>query len=140
MPEFVLDKEHREGMPPFKSLPDFVQGYIEAMFFTDTDEDDDGCSIKPDSGYYHLSKDAMDGILADCNTFFETEGVITALEGSRSLEEAGRDFWFTRNGHGVGYWDRDVGSYADPDLLTKVSHKFGECYPCTGDDGLVYID
>lgn len=137
MPEFILDKEHRDDMPEFKSLPEFVQGYIECMFFTDTDEDDDGCSIKPDSGYYQLSKDALDQILSDCNAFFERPGVPEAI-GDKSLVIAGHDFWYTRNGHGCGYLDRD--GYADRDLLDEAAKTFGECYPCTGDDGLVYID
>lgn len=27
--------------------------------------------------------------------------------------QAGRDFWFTRNGHGVGFWDRGLGEIGD---------------------------
>lgn len=37
---------------------------------------------------------------------------------------AGRDFWFTRCGHGVGFWDRDLpGDLGDK--LTAIAEEFG---------------
>lgn len=46
------------------------------------------------------------------------------------------DFWLTRNGHGVGFWDRDVGAVGD--RLTKACKKFGETYLYVGDDGKIH--
>lgn len=43
---------------------------------------------------------------------------------------AGRDFWYTRNGHGVGFWDRDLGEVGDK--LTKIAKSFGELYVSFG--------
>lgn len=43
----------------------------------------------------------------------------------------GHDFWLTRQGHGVGFWDRDALKVGEPelgDLLTAEAHKVGECY------------
>jgi hypothetical protein len=45
-------------------------------------------------------------------------------------EQAGRDFWFTRQGHGTGFWDRDE---LEPeelgDKLSDRAKRFGEVYP-----------
>ena len=51
-------------------------------------------------------------------------------------EHAGHDFWLTRNGHGTGYWDRDMGSVGA--RLTEAAKSFGEVYLYLGDDELVY--
>ena len=53
-------------------------------------------------------------------------------------EEAGSDFWFTRNRHGVGFWDGDweekIGC-----TLTEKANEFGECELYVEDDGLIYV-
>jgi hypothetical protein len=52
-------------------------------------------------------------------------------------EQAGYDFWLTRNGHGAGFWD---GDWPEPaaTYLTKESKKFGTANLYLGDDGLIY--
>lgn len=46
----------------------------------------------------------------------------------------GSDFWYTRNGHGVGFWDRGYpDDVADP--LTEACKKYGEAYLCPEDIG-----
>lgn len=49
---------------------------------------------------------------------------------------AGHDFWLTRNGHGCGFWDRDLGEIGDK--LTEAAKKFGEVNLYVGDDGFVH--
>lgn len=49
----------------------------------------------------------------------------------------GYDFWLTRNGHGVGFWDRGYGEVGEK--LTENANKFAECYIYLGDDGKAYI-
>lgn len=49
----------------------------------------------------------------------------------------GHDFWLTRNGHGVGFWDRDMGDLGD--LLTESCQTFGEVDLYVGDDGKLYV-
>jgi hypothetical protein len=44
---------------------------------------------------------------------------------------AGRDFWFTRCGHGVGFWDRDLGDVGDK--LTEIAETFGNRDASFGD-------
>lgn len=58
---------------------------------------------------------------------------------ARAGDEAqnGHDFWLTRNGHGVGFWDRGYDKEVG-DALTKASESFGEVDLYVGDDGRIY--
>lgn len=49
----------------------------------------------------------------------------------------GHDFWLTRNRHGVGFWDRGLGSLGEK--LTKWAHSYGSSDVYLGDDGKVYF-
>lgn len=48
----------------------------------------------------------------------------------------GHDFWLTRNGHGVGFWDRSLDSNGE--LLTKWSGVMGGVDLYIGDGGRIY--
>lgn len=50
---------------------------------------------------------------------------------------AGRDLWFTRNGHGVGFWDRGLGEVGD--RLSDGARAMGQVDAYLGDDGRVYL-
>ena len=54
------------------------------------------------------------------------------------MEQAGRDFWFTRCGHGVGFWDRGLGATGDE--LSEIARKFGNRDMVLGDDKKVYVE
>lgn len=47
----------------------------------------------------------------------------------------GHDFWLTRNGHGVGFWDRGLGELGD--FLTDMSKPFGACSLYVNNNGEV---
>lgn len=51
-------------------------------------------------------------------------------------EQVGHDFWLTRNHHGAGFWDRNLGEWGEK--LTKAAHSFGEVDLYVGDDGRVH--
>lgn len=46
--------------------------------------------------------------------------------GYRHGEAVGHDFWMTRNGHGVGFWDRGLGD--EGDALSEIAREFGEAH------------
>ena len=50
---------------------------------------------------------------------------------------AGYDFALTRNGHGVGFWDRGEGDIGE--ALTKSAKAYGEVDMYVGDDGKLYV-
>lgn len=142
MPQFILDIGN--AYRSWESLDAFTQGYIEAMFFTDTGTGDDEEGGLETASFDELSPDTLKGIISDCKAFqAEAEALLNEAY-RRGYEEvqAGRDFWFTRNGHGVGFWDRDV--LDKDDLGRRLSDlcgfrtRYTECYVYRGDDGHIY--
>lgn len=118
-------------------LSEFVAGYIEALYFTDAGPDDE---IPADAEF---STEAREAAEADCKEFISAAGSLLEdavnLAGYNSTR-AGHDFWFTRNGHGVGFWCRDELNVNDlGNRLSEVAKKFGEAYPYLGDDGHIYF-
>lgn len=128
MPEFILDMGSPEHARAFNALDSFTQGYIEALFFTDEErlcEESEGEREMPDVavnvatmesrfiggnsfGFADLAPEALAKIVADCAAFQAANRALLDEAYTRDYDEeqAGRDFWYTRNHHGVGYWDR----------------------------------
>lgn len=127
MPEFVLDHGNAESAAQFRALDAFTQGYIEALFFTDEEQlcEESGRDMPAvafnletmesrfvggDSpGFGDLAPETLARIIADCAAFQTANAALLDSAYNRDdykAEQAGRDFWFTRNGHGVGFWDR----------------------------------
>jgi len=77
----------------------------------------------------------LDQMVADCAEFRAANKEILARY---TDEDAGHDFWLTRNRHGAGFWDGDYAE-ADGEALTTAAHAFGEVWPYVGDDGRIYI-
>lgn len=105
MPKFVLNTGTPEMAVRYAEAPAFVRGYIEAMFFTDCTSDNPELEHMTVND---LSELAWSEILRDCKDFqeFASELLELAYERDYSEEQAGRDYWLTRNGHGAGFWDR----------------------------------
>jgi len=61
-----------------------------------------------------------------------------ALLGASGLgaELAGHDFWLTRNRHGSGFWDEDIGDVGCK--LSETASSYGECNLYIGDDKRIY--
>ena len=53
-----------------------------------------------------------------------------------SEAQTGHDFWLTRNGHGAGFWDRDLGMLGD--RLTHAAKLFSSADLYVGDDFKIY--
>ncbi|MGJ4951843.1 hypothetical protein [Bradyrhizobium sp. HKCCYLS20291] len=131
MPQFVLNVNDYRA---FGKLDAFTRGYIEAIFFTETSPaydslewhtpkcrkaQEDGCAdgtIPGDAAFDDLSADALAEIIADCEAFQrDNEALLeAAYETDRyDADRAGNDYWYTRNGHGCGFWDRGLGDIGD---------------------------
>lgn len=105
----------------------FLQGYLDAALFT-TDENPPSGQDYVTSGRSHEMFEALPGYFIeqaqkDCALFELKRAAL--LEQAGDASQNGNDFWYTRNRHGVGFWDR---GYADEigDALTKAAHAFGE--------------
>lgn len=139
MPEFVLDHGTKESASRFAALDSFTQGYIEAMFFTSTGTGDDGDLEGAHVG--ELAPETWEKIVAICAAFQKAnrDDIEAACECGQEYDEtrAGHDLWYTENGHGVGYWDRDLGVIGD--RLTKAA-EYNERNLYRGEDGLLHLD
>ena len=108
----------------------FYTATVEALYFTDTGEDE-----QPPKDA-ELADETMVALRDECETFWRRyQHYITAAE--MSPEQAGHDFWLTRNHHGAGFWDGDWPAPYDQ-LLTNGAKSYGEFQTYLGDDGLIY--
>ncbi len=141
MPEFILDMGSPEAAITYNQLDDFTRGYVEAMFFTSTGTGDD--EDLEHASFAELSQETLRLIICICTRFQITfrddldEALDTGRINGYDEQAAGRDLWYTSNGHGVGYWDRGLGEIGD--TLTKHAHTVLSRDLYRGDDGLLYL-
>ena len=107
----------------------FLRGYLDCALFTTDDNPPSGCdyvtSGRASEMYAALPAEFIEQAKADCLKFQQENEAL--LERAGDAEQNGNDFWYDRNGHGVGFWDR---GYPDEvgDALTKAAQRFGEVY------------
>lgn len=128
-------------------LDEFTTAYIEAALFSTNDESDESGGV-PLAGAYdasNLAPEALAKMREDCRLFQlgaawqEALSTPSCWRGFENAEQqAGYDFWLTRNGHGAGFWD---GDWQEPhaEALTSAAQGFGRCDLYIGDDGQIYI-
>jgi hypothetical protein len=155
MPQFQLDTEGGVGrwdgaqLHFYDDIDAFTRGYIEALFFTDGDDlcaewtpPEGSGEMDASIGFSDLAPETLQRIIEDCRDFqkINIDALCAAYLLAYEEDQAGRDFWFTRNGHGVGFWDRDELAVGDLDrTLTDASKAFREMSAYLGDDGKVYL-
>lgn len=107
----------------------FLRGYLDAALFTTDAEPPSGAdyveSGRSDEMFEHLPDWFIVEAQNDCAIFQDQNAALLAQAGDDW--QNGSDFWYTRNGHGVGFWDR---GYADEigDGLTAACKKWREVY------------
>jgi hypothetical protein len=120
-------------------LNPFARAYVTALFFADCGEDGQPASDAD------LAPETVARIAADCAAF-ESANAANIAGGCKrgsgeytTAEQAGHDFYLTRQRHGVGFWD---GDWPEPAAtrLTDAAHAFKEAAPYAGDDGLIYLE
>lgn len=123
----------------------FLQGYIVAALWSSSSSDPEtGEDIESLEGEA-FGPGEIEKHRAACADFIEHAAELLDQyaeerqfhSGGYSVWElAGHDFWLTRNGHGVGFWDRGLGELGIK--LTEAAKSFGGVDLYLGDDGLVY--
>ncbi len=113
----------------------FLAGYISCALWSSMDDDD--VPLDTNYGREDLSPATLKGMEEDCAAFQKANLVDlgTAYLGAYAPERAGHDFWLTRNRHGSGFWDRNLGDLGD--RLTDAAHAYSEYTLNVGDDGKV---
>lgn len=142
MPQFILDMGEPAAAKTFNELDSFTQGYVEAMFWTDTGSDHEEEGLGEDASFAELAPDSLARIVEECRRWQEANATLLqeAYERDYSEERAGHDYWLTRNGHGAGFWDREEleeGKLGDK-LSKACEYRSRSIY--RGDDDLIYYD
>jgi hypothetical protein len=123
-----------------KDLIEFTSACIEALYSTDTGEEDQPEANAP------LNKETKLDLEADCRSWWRQYGCFVMTDacichrdsGVSKASQAGHDFWMTRNGHGCGFWDGDWSdNYSD--RFTLGSNKYGHVDVELGDDGEIHL-
>lgn len=96
---------------------DFLNAYFEAIYFTelgDLEQPSNSAALDERSSAEQIFE-AKEFFDRNCHLFMDNE------------VQAGHDFWFTRQGHGVGFWDRpEIYGEEDAELLTDAAMEVGE--------------
>lgn len=100
----------------------------------DEETDYTGEHLDADFEIADIDADTYRGMREDCARFVKTAG--DELIGDMSPDQCGHDFWLTRNGHGVGFWDRGLGERGD--RLSAIARPFGGADLEVGDDGRIH--
>lgn len=111
-------------------LDKFVRAYLECALWSSTD--DEGNPLDAGHDLSDISEDAVKSAIYDCDSFREPAGDMLT---EWSDEQAGHDFWLTRNGHGAGFWAR---GWKFGDELSELARSFGEVCLYVGDDGRIH--
>lgn len=132
MPQFQLNDNHDSRRTfSIENVDEFTKAYIEAFFWTNCDSGHEDEHIANRLGTRRLTKGAWKNIIQDCEAFqAHAKPALDAAyerEGYGGPEQAGHDFWLTRQGHGAGFWHRTA--LDENDLgrtLTKFAKKHRE--------------
>ena len=91
----------------------FIMGYMKCGVWAEELE----------SANCQLSDETRNRMWDDCLKFLEKA---QDLIPNNQWEQAGHDFWLTRNGHGTGFWDRpEIYGEENAKKLTEISESFG---------------
>lgn len=119
------------------SLDDFTRAYVTAALWSTNDESDEQGGEPLDTNYDwdDIVWESQSTIIADCARFallnLEALALIPKGREWSAMEQAGHDYWLTRNGHGAGFWDRDYsglpfGETTLGEYLTAAAEARGE--------------
>jgi len=121
------------------SLESFTDAYIEAALFSATDDEGEPLDSRFDRS--DIATSTVSAMELDCADFYEEFKPVWSgkcLTNVREDEQAGHDFWFTRNGHGVGFWEKSDWKPSAGAKLTEGADSFGGFDLYVGDDGMIH--
>lgn len=106
-------------------LQAMASAYIEAALFTADEE-----LVEPKSGPFdqtpylsRITQKMKDEAYTTCAEFYRTN---SADLQDYPATDAGHDLWYTRNGHGAGFWENDHCTEEQGKRLTSAAQKLGE--------------
>jgi hypothetical protein len=115
-----------------EDLDDMVTAYVECALWAGADEDSN--PLDDNYGPDDVSPEALAEIAAECRDFYRDNAEDLA---NVTAEQAGHDFYLTRNGHGAGFWDRGLGELGD--RLSAATKPYGTSDMYVGDDMRLHV-
>ena len=101
-----------------------VDPYLECVLFTDLPDGEVGSGeFSAGDRLRRFGKREREAVADDIRRFLEDAKPILDRSDYRP-DQAARDFWFTRCGHGCGFWDQEHCSQSDADALTTIAKRF----------------
>ena len=111
-----------------------LTGYLACALWASSDED--GRPLNGMATIDDISEASKEFARKECAAFLaENAELLDASE--LDEDQIGHDLWLTRNGHGTGFWDRNLNEVGYK--LTKKAEALGECWAYIGDNGEVDI-
>ena len=149
----VRDTIEREQAERESDLDEFMTHYIACMLWAEMDQSDADGGEPFDRNYdeSNIDEKAMEQIKEDCGEFLDAHGHwitdetclragVTMSDGESysAMALAGHDFWLTRAGHGVGFWESDRWTDNAGQALSDAARGMGARNPYVGDDGQIH--
>ena len=126
-------------------LDPFTEAFIEAALWSTNDESDEQGGEPLDKNYSvsDIDEATLSAMIAQCADFQKRFGDLIDDDDSPDIrkhgnrEQAGHDFWMTRSGAGVGFWEDSDWPKHGTDLDAGAK-EYGEMWLSVGDDGEIY--
>ena len=112
----------------------FIKQYLITALWSSTDYNNDDAPIDDNYDISDIDLPTIKQAIKDCLRFIELAEKDDLLQYCDN-EQAGHDFWLTRNHHGAGFWDGDYP--INGDKLTELSEQFGSLDLYITDDNKV---
>ncbi|WBF77678.1 hypothetical protein A73_12 [Escherichia phage A73] len=123
-------------------INEIISGYKEAFIFAESATDQHGEYID-NLDPYDFSQDANDRIAQDVTAFINANvaAISEAMSDGATANQIGNDLHFTRNGHGVGFWDRpEIYTTNTANRLSNAAKLMPNVSAYIGKDNLIYIE
>lgn len=127
-------------------MDEFTEAYIECALWSTNDEStpQGGVQLYKNYSVDDIAPETLAQMEKDCEEFqhrnfgaLYRHARMYDSEQYSTDENAGKDFWLTRNGHGAGFGDEDYPTAFDRQFR-KEAKRFGEYNLYVGDDGKIY--
>lgn len=125
-PPFTYGSSWERSRIDRDALPDFIRGYIFCALWADLEDQTKTID--------DITEEAVAEMVYDCHAFTEENGRMILYDDKYGPNDAGHDFWLSRNGHGTGFFDREI-KYAQE--LQNAARLFGPKYVEVDDEGRV---
>lgn len=117
---------------------EFFQAFVAAMVWLGTDDNEN--PMDENHSEQDINPGALTGLKDDCNAFIDQNADLlleAVTKPGYTFANAGHDYLLSRNGHGAGFFDRDLDEVGDK--LQEASQDAGTVDAYVGDDGQIYV-